>query len=294
MEKTNWGKIIIEAIITVLITSIFTYAISYFITRNICNISIGTSIINENEIMTPITISNTSKKIAIEKLEISVGEFNKIESGISNLSYQIDNVNNIITLNYIPPMETTSVILITKEKINLNSVKIAYDGNVSTTYLENKTDIYIIVVSQAMMYLIMLIISQYLFDKKNKKYYLRLKEVEETLDKDEKETQQLRTESQELKKDAKETHKELYKIKLYYLTRMSDYEKELNFWKDTIRKFIYQSGINTKSGDKLFELVTDTLKTYSTKSDAATNINEIYYLAHMMNENNKEGQNKEI
>ncbi len=287
MEKTKWGNIIFEVLITILLTSLFSFVISIFFNRNQCDINIGTSIVNGNEFMTPITIKNNSGNIEVEDLDITVGEYNEIINMVSNITYTIENKKKAITLNYIPPKETVSIIIITKDVINLDSVKIAYKGNLNITYLEDKSETYTLIISQAIIYGIMLIVIKYLQDKNHKKQMMRIDEVNKTVEKNDKEINDLLTEQKDLKSEAAELKKDKHKLRIYYLTRMKDYKKELDFWKDTIRKFIYQSSLNKVNSEELFDVVTDTLKTYGTKSKDIANIDEIFYLAHIMNENNK-------
>lgn len=69
---------------------------------------------------------------------------------------------------------------------------------------------------------------------------------------------------------SKETQKAVTRVKLYLLARLSDYAKELNFWRDTVRKMLYHAQRSEKgfTADELFDLVTENLKTYGTKSSA--------------------------
>ena len=68
-------------------------------------------------------------------------------------------------------------------------------------------------------------------------------------------------------------------MKVYHLVRMRDYQKELDFWKDTIRKFLYKSKETEDSAERLFSIITDSLKTYSTRKNVGSHYDEIVYLA---------------
>jgi hypothetical protein len=52
-------------------------------------------------------------------------------------------------------------------------------------------------------------------------------------------------------------------MKKYTLLRDQRLTKELDFWRDTIRKVLVEMGKTLNDGDSLVELVTRNLKTYS-------------------------------
>lgn len=52
------------------------------------------------------------------------------------------------------------------------------------------------------------------------------------------------------------------KMRLLLLARLSDYAKELSFWRDTIRRVIYTSGSNKDRADTVIREVQKSLKTY--------------------------------
>ena len=54
------------------------------------------------------------------------------------------------------------------------------------------------------------------------------------------------------------------RIKIRFVKTISDYAKELEFWKDTIRKILYESNKNKIESEDIFKMVTLNLKTYNT------------------------------
>jgi len=84
----------------------------------------------------------------------------------------------------------------------------------------------------------------------------RRKEVINTLD-------NLKKESDDILVNAKKTHS---KLRIILLSKISAYSKELAFWRDTIRKVIYQSIKDKNKAEELIEVVTETLKTYKIQS----------------------------
>lgn len=52
---------------------------------------------------------------------------------------------------------------------------------------------------------------------------------------------------------------------ILYLARLGDYSKELNFWRDTIRKITYNSTNKNNGTESIIDIVTKSLKTYRTR-----------------------------
>jgi len=59
-----------------------------------------------------------------------------------------------------------------------------------------------------------------------------------------------------------EQEKNIQRYRLILLARISDYEKELAFWRDTIRKIIYSAGGNKNQANEMINQITKVLETY--------------------------------
>lgn len=70
------------------------------------------------------------------------------------------------------------------------------------------------------------------------------------------------------------------RFKATYLQKLADHQKELNFWKDTIRKVLYQAGSGLDVTNALFNSVTSALETYHTKKDVTFEVEIIKGLYH--------------
>lgn len=74
----------------------------------------------------------------------------------------------------------------------------------------------------------------------------------------------------------KETKQDLMRMKILLLARLSDYSKELTFWRDTIRKILYStSKAGKKVAEEVIKEVTATLKTHSTLSESEVDFETI-------------------
>ncbi len=85
--------------------------------------------------------------------------------------------------------------------------------------------------------------------------------LEETI-KDDRESFQKRSDS--LSKEANEIRRDSHRVRILLMARLSDYSKELTFWRDTIRKVLYCAIDDRESAEVILRGVTNTLRTYGT------------------------------
>lgn len=88
--------------------------------------------------------------------------------------------------------------------------------------------------------------------------------------------------SQEYDKQMRELKRDSKEMRLYLLTRISQLHKELSFWRDTVRKMLYNSQNEFQTADKVIDTVTSTLKTYTTRGHSDDNMDEMLYLAQLI------------
>ena len=75
------------------------------------------------------------------------------------------------------------------------------------------------------------------------------------------------------------------KLKVFYSLRFTDYDRELSFWRDTIRKIAYEFGAGKTDVNELFDLVTQGLKTYTINANRKNlTLDEIDYLVRTLGE----------
>lgn len=70
-----------------------------------------------------------------------------------------------------------------------------------------------------------------------------------------------------VEKRLSDAEKVYWRFKTTTLKRLSDYSKELDFWRDTIRKVLYTANIDKSHAEKLIDDVTNSLKTYTTRKN---------------------------
>jgi len=89
-------------------------------------------------------------------------------------------------------------------------------------------------------------------------------EVEKTIEDFRGKAQEARQEIKEVKEEFGEHLKTDARKSAILIRRLSDYSKELTFWRDTIRKVLYEQS-SASTAEKLLSTVTKTLKTFGTQ-----------------------------
>jgi hypothetical protein len=92
-----------------------------------------------------------------------------------------------------------------------------------------------------------------------------------------------------IKEDAKKIEKSYFeyrdaylKIRVYLSARISEYQKELDFWRDTIRKVIYEETKNKNDAEKLIDQVSLALKTYSLRENSTLDLDFMLKVSDML------------
>ena len=73
----------------------------------------------------------------------------------------------------------------------------------------------------------------------------------------------------------------------FFKKQLSDYSKENEFWRNTIRQLLYTGDKKGKKAEQLFETVTNQLQTYTVKSKRNLDLNEIIFVADELEEYDK-------
>ncbi|SRR5258706_6352162 len=125
-------------------------------------------------------------------------------------------------------------------------------------------------------------------EKSNKEFNTNFEKIEKEMKEKAAEWEILRQENEKRILEAEESTKSIYeqfqRVRLLLLARLSDYEKELSFWRDTIRKILYEGKTDEKTVERLFDQVTKSLKTYSIQG-REVDFAAIETLAKMLNGN---------
>lgn len=261
---------IIGGIITALIPSIILLIVNssvYYFNKENVNISISESTYANGNYNTSISIKNYQKNKSIDKIKlwISEGEIVNIDSNLKNI---YDKNNKSIVFEEIIPEYKGTIIIHSNIPINSEKLKIETDTKSNIVFLsEQKESAYIKILDYAvtaLIYFIVLSIINIYFKLKQDQDILEIKKtqqkIEENLDKSE--------------KDVVELVEQNKKIKIKYIKIIKDYNRELDFWKDTIRKLLYNSKKQKIKEEDIFREVTMNLKTFHTLDKC--NYSDIY------------------
>ncbi|KAB8142963.1 hypothetical protein F8S13_12020 [Chloroflexia bacterium SDU3-3] len=245
------------------------------------NVKIGPIIDVSNHKYANISITNYSDS-EIQGISITIPSSTIISNTISTSPVYIEKKSNLltnlstdlITISNIKPKDTTNLLIpiITADQLNLISVtnysdlKLSTERSSSPRYPWDKA-IFNMIIS-ASMYFIFIIISNLLLNSQIKK---TRSEIQKELEKSKEESRSLIQKIDDLNKDSKQYMNDFIKMKLLLLAKISDYTKELDFWKDTIRCIMYESSKENISSDMIIRTVNKTLKTYLT-NESKTNI----------------------
>ncbi|WP_085508980.1 hypothetical protein [Thalassobacillus devorans] len=245
--------------------------------------NIGKSIaINENEFILPIDL--TTYKDNIEELRITVPinitkEQIKSETPlkISVLDNDVRNADGTdIAINNITSDKEIQLAIISSERFESEEIDITNTGNnINTNLLSEKEspaasrvkDLFL----SAILYSILIgAFAYYFINKTDKKY----NEVRDHLEIRESEINRLKEDSEntedklsKAQSDFQKSRDDFRKRQLVIQAKLYDYRKEINFWRDTIRKMLYQNKIDEAKAEELFDIVTFSLGTYETKGN---------------------------
>lgn len=225
--------------------------------------------VNDNYIYS-INIENVSSH-TINNIQLNVS--NPIEKSrfFSNSHFLIDHVrDSVYSINDIQPKSKVDIIISLKSKIEISTIntsdiniEVEHSSTPRNTVLDKIEDSFVMSIYYFIFaFIVFAFIQQRITHLSNEtnRYRDELKtsnkNVEEQADK-------IEALQFELKELSNKNHRRISKLKSVMVVRMIDLQKENNFWKDTIRKLLY----NFKSKqeiDSIFTAIRSTLKTHST------------------------------
>jgi hypothetical protein len=286
-----------EALAIVVITAVMTFVfqlVGAYLTTNKGEILVGSLTPYKEGNVLPIKITNISNKrlndihfavpAAIRPEEIMTSFPIKIEAMADNLSRmkrlivsEVEEKSSIDLLLPVPPqVDVDSIeVLNAREK----HIDVKYMGQEEPETVLRKS------VREALLFTGLTIIIIVLVVSINT---LMLRRTEIDNNKRIEEVAKLQHQLTEIRENIQKTRVAHHRLRLFLGARVSDLQKELDFWRDTIRKLLYNSG---KKGDaeKVIEAVTDNLKTYRTRERSYTDYKTLMELLDASQKREKEG-----
>lgn len=131
-------------------------------------------------------------------------------------------------------------------------------------------------------YFILLSIFQFFANKKSNELTLKIDKIDNER-KSMNQKQEERIKETEIKMN---TYVKDVNLKMTFIKKqLMDYEKELDFWRNTVRQVLFKGDKKHTQAEKLFDAVTKQLETYTVKSKKNLDLDEILFVADELNKN---------
>lgn len=278
-EKPNLAQVVIEATIPVIVGLLFTVAVQWLAMESaIVNVSASAEM--DGQYLTVVSVQNLKDK-TLSGLSLY------IDAGIDILDVKSSNGFNLhqhyIELDNISPKSNYTLTIWTKQPILKGQIIAESDYKTSMNSAQSNTPfVFQIIWAIAISGIVMIIGSSFIlwFSKRQTiQIQNRIREVEEKFEKASAEAEKL---SDKIDVQKKQSKKAINELRLYYFARICDLQKELSFWRDAVRKMLYNGQNEFQTADKVIDTVTSTLKTYTTRKRSEENIDEVLYLAQLI------------
>jgi cell division protein FtsB len=304
---------VIEQIVSFVLLGLFTFignlGINYIL-RDRGVVRIGNVIsIQDGKYETAVDIYNFQES-SLENIKIKILDNIDIDSirtsEALNITKEPANVSNDISSTFkissIGEKKKVTLFFTVKKIITYNDIEIMKNGN--KLRVEYTNDVKSPIENQVMTLLISALtytIMLGVFDYYTKKRFKREKEdlekqndqIKRLVNVQTSNIDSLKYDQDKLREDIKSTTQRYKKRELVLLSKLSDYSKELNFWRDSIRSILYKSKIEPISPDAIFDTVTNTLKTYQVKTNNEPDFESLKILSNLLR-NETNSSSKEI
>jgi hypothetical protein len=284
-------KKIASTIATVAITFVITLALNLIIellTQDKGAVMIGPVVTIQGQPYMPIDISNHAQE-PLDNLVLTIPESTDSHSIISSSPIEVEEIPDVvgtsirkrIQISGLEPRQVTQLLVPMADQDAAELVRLVNAKQVGLA-IERVEDIERPIslamkdaVVTASIYAVMLAIMTFW-------HYGQLGDLREETEAISKKLDEAMAQAQELEEEASQITNKQKRIQILLLARLSDYSKELSFWRDTIRKILYQATGDSKGSETVINQVTETLRTYGTRSGAADDFETIEVLARML------------
>lgn len=278
-EKPNLVHIVIEAAIPVILGLLLSVAVQW-VTMESAIVNVSASAELDGQYLTVVSIQNLEDK-TLSDLSLYIDAEIDILSIKSNSTFNLQ--HQYIKSDSISPKSEYTVAIWTEQPILKDQITVESDYKIRLNYSQSSTPFIVqILWAIAIAGVVMIIGSSFTLwfsKKRTMQIENHIREVEEKSEKCRADTKKL---SDEIDVQKEQSKKAIHELRLYYVARISDLQKELSFWRDTVRKILYNSQNEFQTADKVIQTVTSKLKTYTTQKRCDENIDELLYLAQLI------------
>ncbi|SES12920.1 hypothetical protein [Salipaludibacillus aurantiacus] len=288
----------------------------YFFDNN-AEVKIGTPTqVQEDSFAIPIDIHTFNEGISDLRIGIpvNINENNIFSNKPINIYFQNNNIgledSSAIIIEEIVANNNLQIILEVDQFISDQDIEVySNKGNINVEYLSQKDSPVISQIKNLILYALLyaIILGIVTFfnikdrDKKVEKVEEQHKNVLQTSEKTAQDTEKRLSEiKKELETDRLKLEKledkyikhlnDSKKINILQKAKLNDYRKELSFWRDTIRKILYQMPGDEDKAKELIRIVTHSLKTFQTNEKNEPDFESLKVLTKMISDyenNNK-------
>lgn len=301
-----------KKIFEVIVSTIFVVVVTFFINLAISKLTNEESILTLGESikisdnMYSLTISINTYNTAIQDLGLGIPQTItrdqiRTNNPVELLMGQGNNIesNTFFQIKEIPEENALQLSLITHEKLDPDEIIINKNSNSLLINDLNSTKSpfhlnLLSVIITSVMYGLILLFSSLRDDKRRTELVAQSKEIAESTLKtsedrynDLKEYQEdLKNENQRLNQNMNDYISDYRKYKIIHMAKLNDYSKELNFWRNTIRKLIYETNSGKDKAEMVIKTVSSSLKTYQTLGQEH-DFESLKVLSSLLNEKDK-------
>ncbi|MGG1244129.1 hypothetical protein ABE187_14855 [Bacillus cabrialesii] len=259
--KERFGEYFSTVILPTIVAFIFSFLTTFFFGTS--SISVGQPVKVSDQYFTPINISAYKD---IDKLKITFPTKINENQISSNKPLHIKSVDNNIGIENNSTFEISEIAKDNSVQLLINTKKTISDKDISINKSGNSISVHYesAVINPAVQQLVFIIITtlviflvlNYFAWRSDKRW----KEMQDQIQVMENRTHNL----EKLKADLQDVKNDSIKARILFMARLNDYKKELSFWRNTIRKTLYDNTSGDEKAQKLIETVTSSLKTYNT------------------------------
>lgn len=278
-EKPNLARIVIEAAIPVIVGLLFTVVVQWF-TMESAIVNVSSSAELDGQYLTVVSVQNL-KKETLSGLSLYIDS--EIDILDMRSSDGFDLHQHYIEPDSIPPKSNYTLTIWTEQPILKGQIIAESDYKISINSAESSTPFIIqILWAIGVSGVVMIIGSSFTLWLSNRRIMQVQNHIREVDEKSKESIAEAAKLSKQLDVQKKERKQALNEIRLYYWARISDLQKELSFWRDTVRKMLYNSQNEFQTADEVIETVTSTLETYTTRKRTDAHVDELLYLAQLI------------
>ena len=251
----------ILALIAPIVTLIYSLITPYLFGTN-GYIEYVSKMIENERYQNTIFVKNMRKNEYLKKIDFVVSSEIKIDDLIVN-DNKTDAINNTIAIFDILPQDVSIISFITNKKLNNNNLHVVKNNQtIDISYFNNIGNVNIKIFIIVLIYALINIIFAYLSKRRMNNYKL---EYEKIMNNQEEKIVDLESKMAAIIKEEKT-------IKAVNIKEMSDFERELEFYKSVILKICNKN----MTKNELENEISKSLKTFSKKKFKYLNYNDVY------------------